>query len=99
MLRPKFKCRGWEVAHFWHKVRAMNLPKWTRLLPGARFVIGVPYLWLAIFFVVPFLILVRISMTDMGNGIDPFAPLLSAADGVWHIVLKRSEERRVGKEC
>jgi putrescine transport system permease protein len=66
----------------------MNLPKWTRLLPGARFVIGVPYLWLAIFFVVPFLILVRISMTDMGNGIDPFAPLLSAADGVWHIVLK-----------
>jgi putrescine transport system permease protein len=66
----------------------MNLPKWTRLLPGARFVIGVPYFWLALFFVVPFLILVRISMTDMGNGIDPFAPLLSAADGVWHIVLK-----------
>ena len=58
------------------------------MLPGARFVIGVPYFWLALFFVAPFLILVRISMTDMGNGIDPFAPLLSAVDGVWHIVLK-----------
>ena len=66
----------------------MNLPKWTRWLPGARFVIGVPYLWLAVFFVAPFLILVRISVTDMGNGIDPFAPLMTAADGVWHILLK-----------
>ena len=66
----------------------MNLPKWTRWLPGARFVIGVPYLWLAVFFVAPFLILVRISVTDMGNGIDPFAPLMTAVDGVWHILLK-----------
>nr|WP_315426641.1 ABC transporter permease subunit [uncultured Albidiferax sp.] len=65
-----------------------NLLKWTRLLPGARFVIGVPYLWLVVFFVVPFLILVRISVTDMGNGVDPFAPLVTAADGVWHILLK-----------
>ena len=31
--------------------------------------IGVPFLWLAVFFVVPFLILLRISITDMGSGI------------------------------
>ncbi len=66
----------------------MHLLKWARLIPGARFVIGVPYLWLVIFFVAPFLILVRISFTDMGNGVDPFAPLASALDGVWHILLK-----------
>ncbi|WP_394790991.1 ABC transporter permease [Rhodoferax sp.] len=66
----------------------MQVSKWARLVPGARFVIGVPYLWLAIFFVVPFLILVRISFTDMGNGVDPFVPLLNAADGAWHIILK-----------
>ncbi len=66
----------------------MQLPHWTRLLPGARFVIGVPYLWLAIFFVAPFLILLRISITDMGDGLDPFAALVTAAQGVWHIVLK-----------
>nr|WP_315230174.1 ABC transporter permease subunit [uncultured Albidiferax sp.] len=66
----------------------MQLMKWARLIPGARFVIGVPYLWLVLFFVAPFLILVRISVTDMGNGVDPFAPLVSALDGVWHILLK-----------
>ncbi|BDT68080.1 putrescine transport system permease protein PotH [Comamonadaceae bacterium OS-1] len=66
----------------------MHFLKWARLIPGARFVIGVPYLWLVLFFVAPFLILVRISVTDMGNGVDPFAPLLTAADGVWHILLK-----------
>ncbi len=66
----------------------MQLLKWARLIPGARFVIGVPYLWLVLFFVAPFLILVRISVTDMGNGVDPFAPLASALDGVWHILLK-----------
>ncbi|WP_367846574.1 ABC transporter permease [Rhodoferax sp. WC2427] len=66
----------------------MHFLKWARLIPGARFVIGVPYLWLVLFFVAPFLILVRISVTDMGNGVDPFAPLLTAADGVWRILLK-----------
>ena len=66
----------------------MHFLKWTRLIPGARFVIGVPYLWLVVFFVAPFLILVRISVTDMGDGLDPFASLLTAADGVWHILLK-----------
>ena len=66
----------------------MHFLKWARLIPGARFVIGVPYVWLVLFFVAPFLILVRISVTDMGNGVDPFASLVSALDGVWHILLK-----------
>ena len=56
--------------------------------PGRRFVIGLPYLWLILFFVLPFLILLRISVTDMGNGVDPFAPLLESASGTWHLMLK-----------
>ena len=52
-------------------------------MPGRRFVIGVPFVWLGIFFVVPFLILLRISITDMGSGIDPFAPLFDSSDGTW----------------
>ncbi len=56
--------------------------------PGRRFVIGVPYVWLVIFFVLPFLILLRISVTDMGEGIDPFVPLIRLVEGRWHIVLK-----------
>jgi putrescine transport system permease protein len=55
---------------------------------GRRFVIGVPFLWLVVFFVLPFLILLRISITDMGSGIDPFAPLIASSDGVWRFVFK-----------
>ena len=66
----------------------MNLEKWSHLVPGKRFIIGVPFVWLLFFFVVPFLILLRISVTDMGNGVDPFAPLVEAISGSLHISLK-----------
>ncbi len=55
---------------------------------GRRFVIGVPYIWLLLFFVLPFLILLRISVTDMGTGIDPFAPIIDTAAGSWRLVLR-----------
>ncbi len=56
--------------------------------PGRRFVIGVPFVWLAVFFLLPFLILLRISVTDMAGGIDPFAPLVDSASGAWRFILK-----------
>ena len=65
----------------------MSRERWSALMPGRRFVITVPYVWLLIFFVVPFLILLRISVTDMGNGVDPFAPLVEAIDGILRISL------------
>jgi putrescine transport system permease protein len=55
---------------------------------GRRFVIGVPYAWLLLFFLLPFLILLRISVTDMGNGVDPFVPLIRTVDASWHILLR-----------
>jgi len=55
---------------------------------GRRLVIGVPYGWLMLFFVVPFLILLRISVTDMGAGVDPFTPVIERVDGAWRLVLK-----------
>ena len=66
----------------------MKFERWAQLRLDRRFVISVPFIWLLIFFVVPFLILLRISVTDMGNGVDPFAPLMQAVDGVLHITLK-----------
>jgi len=66
----------------------MNLERLSQLRLGKRFIISVPFVWLLVFFVVPFLILVRISVTDMGNGVDPFAPLMETVDGVLHIMLK-----------
>lgn len=58
------------------------------LSPAKRFVIGVPYVWLLVFFALPFLILLRISITDMGASIDPFTPLLDRAGDSWRLLLK-----------
>jgi putrescine transport system permease protein len=51
-------------------------------MPGKRFVIGVPYAWLIVFFLLPFLILLYISFVDMGNDIHPFKPIWDADAGV-----------------
>ena len=55
--------------------------------PGRRFAIGVPYFWLLVFFALPFFILVRISVTDMGSGVDPFAPLVDTSGNAWRLML------------
>ena len=65
------------------KVNALSLLK-----PGKRFVIGLPMAWLVIFFMVPFLIMLRISVTDMAGGINPFAPLVEATSDSWRLLLK-----------
>jgi putrescine transport system permease protein len=51
-------------------------------VPGKRFVIGVPYAWLIVFFLLPFLILLYISFVDMGNDISPFKPLWDSQTGL-----------------
>jgi putrescine transport system permease protein len=56
---------------------AMNLP-----MPGKRFVIGVPYVWLFVFFLLPFLILLYISFVDMGESINPFKPIWDSETGL-----------------
>jgi putrescine transport system permease protein len=56
---------------------AMNLP-----MPGKRFVIGVPYVWLFVFFLLPFLILLYISFVDMGESINPFKPIWDSQTGL-----------------
>ena len=57
------------------------LHRFLRLL-GRDFVIGVPYAWLLLFFLLPFLILAYISFVDMGNDIHPFKPIWDAGSGL-----------------
>ena len=56
---------------------AINLP-----MPGKRFVIGVPYVWLFVFFLLPFLILLYISFVDQGESINPFKPIWDPVTGI-----------------
>jgi putrescine transport system permease protein len=49
---------------------------------GRNLVIGIPYLWLLLLFVVPFLIVFKISFSEVRLAMPPYAPLFEqAADG------------------
>ena len=57
---------------------------------GRHFVIGVPFLWLAILFLVPFFIVLRISVVEMGDGSNPFGTLMTYVDGFVTLKVKIS---------
>ena len=46
-----------------------------------RMLIGVPYLWLLALFLVPFLIVLKISMSDYAISIPPYTPTLDVSEG------------------
>ena len=57
---------------------------------GRSLVLTVPWFWLLLFFAVPFFILLRISVTDMGEGLNPFAPIIASDNGQLSLHLKLS---------
>lgn len=61
-----------------------------RWLTGRRLVIGVPFVWLSLIFLVPFLIVFKISVTEMLSPVDPFGNLLSYIDGFVTLKIKIS---------
>jgi len=48
---------------------------------GARLVLWAPYLWLVIFFLAPFLIVVKISLSQAAIALPPYVPTLDPAAG------------------
>ena len=46
-----------------------------------RLLIGVPFLWLLALFLVPFLIVLKISMSDYAISIPPYTPTLDVSEG------------------
>ncbi|MBZ9672637.1 ABC transporter permease subunit [Mesorhizobium sp. B2-1-8] len=59
-------------------------PFLTRLGAGfvSRLVIIVPYLWLLFFFLVPFVIVFKISLSQTAIAMPPYTPVLDLRDGV-----------------
>ena len=57
-------------------------------LPGSRVVVGIPYVWLLVFFLLPFFIVLRISVAEMET--VTFKDLLTYADGSLQLRLKLS---------
>jgi putrescine transport system permease protein len=48
---------------------------------GRRLVIAVPYLWLSILFLIPFIIVFKISFSESRMAMPPYAPLIEWRDG------------------
>ena len=65
-----------------------NLPWARRLFTGRSAVIGVPYAWLLLFFLLPFLILAKISVSEMENVV--FKDLITYKEGLLQLQLKLS---------
>lgn len=57
---------------------------------GYAAVIAGPYIWLLLFFFVPFLLVVKISFTDLRLGIPPYTELTALKDGALKITLQLS---------
>jgi len=69
--------------------RNAALPWWSRLgaaLRGRATVIGIPYVWLLVFFLFPFLIVLKISVSEMEN--VSFKDVLTLKEGVLQLSLK-----------
>ncbi len=66
----------------------MSATGWKRWLPGTRSgVIAAPYLWLLLFFAVPFVIILMISFARTQVGSPPYTWLLEYVDGAFSLKL------------
>jgi putrescine transport system permease protein len=63
--------------------RALN-----RITPGGRqLVIGVPFLWLFLFFALPFLIVIKISFAEADVAIPPYTEIFAYAEQKFEVIL------------
>jgi putrescine transport system permease protein len=61
----------------------MTLSRTGRRSWGARLVLLLPYAWLLLFFLVPFLIVLKISLSQTALALPPYVPVLDLSAG-WH---------------
>ncbi len=59
----------------------------SRLNPGRRLVIGVPFVWLALFFLLPFVIVLKISFAEADVAIPPYTEVFAYAEQQLQIVI------------
>lgn len=55
---------------------------------GRHLVIGFPYLWLLLIFLIPFLIVLKLSVTDMSEASSPFGSLIHFENGILQIKMR-----------
>ncbi|MDU9013275.1 MAG: putrescine ABC transporter permease PotH [Escherichia coli] len=59
---------------------------------GRKLVIALPYIWLILLFLLPFLIVFKISLAEMARAIPPYTELMEWADGQLSITLNLGKQ-------
>jgi putrescine transport system permease protein len=70
------------------RLERVRMRAWLTGLTGGKAVVGIPYFWLLVFFLLPFFIVLRISVAEMET--VTFKDLLTYADGSLQLRLKLS---------
>ena len=65
----------------WSELQRRLRTGWRHLTPGRTAVAWVPLLWLGLFFGLPFLIILRISLSETVLGLPPYSAILEWLDG------------------
>jgi putrescine transport system permease protein len=81
----------------------MNLRKFkrrlNRIIPGGRqLVIGVPFIWLFMFFMLPFFIVLKISFAEADVAIPPYTEIYSFIDQKLQVLLNLSNYAMLGDD-
>jgi putrescine transport system permease protein len=75
------------LARLMQRFAAHDAGRWSRALArrtgitGRTFVTAVPYLWLLLFFLVPFIIVLKISLSELRLGMPPYEPIVTYVAG------------------
>lgn len=75
-----------------------NPIKKEALFSGRRVVIGIPFVWLILVFLIPFLIVLKLSVTDMSDSSSPFGSLSSIENGVLQIKIRLASYAFIAKD-
>ena len=62
-----------------------------RMSPGERLALAIPYVWLLLFFLAPFLIVVKISLSTAALAQPPYQPAFDLAAGLGEFVARLGE--------
>ena len=77
--KPTARLLSGRLGPWWELFYRFGPPRWTTYMrhnwAGKRLVIAVPYLWLLLFFLGPFIIVFKISVSEVRLAMPPYAPL------------------------
>jgi putrescine transport system permease protein len=91
MLPPPIRLTGGRLGPLISLLYRFGPPRWSHYIRtqwgGSRAVIAVPYVWLLLFFLVPFLIVFKISFSEVQIAMPPYVPLFEWVEDARKLVL------------